>query len=99
MFISRERNVSIETHSSFAYLYSELALEEIFIQYNYLDKRMDDFGTNQKITEKTDDEYAGGPGKTYEIYTQSEIITERLKLLDYENEIVNFSDSLKAIPR
>lgn len=64
-----------------------------------MDKRMDDFGTNQKITEKTDDEYAGGPGKTYEIYTQSEIITERLKLLDYENEIVNFSDSLKAIPR
>lgn len=31
MFISRERNVSIETHSSFAYLYSELAFEEILI--------------------------------------------------------------------
>ncbi|CAK5092601.1 unnamed protein product [Meloidogyne enterolobii] len=40
-----------------------------------------------------------GPGSKFDIYLQNELVTERLKLLNYEIEFTELGDSLKTIPR
>lgn len=40
-----------------------------------------------------------GPGTYYELYLRNEILTERLKLLNYENEFVPLSNSFKVLSR
>jgi hypothetical protein len=40
-----------------------------------------------------------GPGAAYEIYELSEELADKLKLLDYEKELVGKVDGMKIIPR
>lgn len=39
------------------------------------------------------------PGRLFAVYSQNELVAERLKLLNYETEFVSLDDSLKAVPR
>uniref|UniRef100_A0A914N3T3 Uncharacterized protein n=2 Tax=Meloidogyne incognita TaxID=6306 RepID=A0A914N3T3_MELIC len=48
---------------------------------------------------KKSSEIEEGPGSQFDIYLQNELVTERLKLLNYEIEFTELGDSLKTIPR
>lgn len=50
----------------------------------------------QDELEKDDDK---GPGSLYDVYSQNELVSERLKLLNYETDFVLLEDSFKTIPR
>lgn len=39
------------------------------------------------------------PGAAFEIYTMAEELADKLKLLDYEKELVGKVDGMKIIPR
>uniref|UniRef100_A0A183C2W7 Intraflagellar transport protein 57 homolog n=1 Tax=Globodera pallida TaxID=36090 RepID=A0A183C2W7_GLOPA len=53
-------------------------------------------------TQNKDDDDGGaeeGPGRLYEAFAQAELVTERLKLLEYERVFVPLGDSLKPVSR
>ncbi|KAF7639827.1 hypothetical protein Mgra_00000747 [Meloidogyne graminicola] len=50
-----------------------------------------------KTSNETEDEE--NPGRQFDVFLQNEVVTERLKLLNYEKEFTELGDSLKIIPR
>jgi hypothetical protein len=59
----------------------------------------DDLLANQPDDSNVQAQDGGGFGRFYDSYMQCEMLMERLKFLNYENEFVPLSDSLKVIPR
>uniref|UniRef100_A0A914HGT5 Non-specific serine/threonine protein kinase n=1 Tax=Globodera rostochiensis TaxID=31243 RepID=A0A914HGT5_GLORO len=57
---------------------------------------------NESTQNKDNDDGGGaeeGPGRLYETFAQAELVTERLKLLEYERVFVPLGDSLKPVTR
>ncbi|KAL7071940.1 hypothetical protein ACQ4LE_008735 [Meloidogyne hapla] len=49
----------------------------------------------RKVSETEEEE----PGRQFDVYIQNELVTERLKLLNYETEFTELGDSLKTVPK
>lgn len=63
--------------------------DEVFVPKKQ-DQILDDFKVLENLK---------GPGVHYELYQRNELIAERLKLLNYENEFVCLSNSFKVLSR
>ena len=55
--------------------------------------------TNQVTKKVNESEEEEGPGRQFDIFFHNEMVTERLKLLNYETEFTELGDSLKTVSR
>jgi hypothetical protein len=64
-------------------------------------ENLEDKTTNNVIKKSTNkaEVEEEGPGNQFEVFLQNEIVTERLKLLNYEIEFTKLGDSLKTVTR
>jgi hypothetical protein len=68
-----------------------------YLQLLFIDKRLVEIQGRIKVLEMAD-QLNSGPGAAFELYGMSEELSEKLRFLDYEKELIGKVDGVKIVP-